>query len=183
MRKSFRQQWAGFGLLEVILVFALVIGAAAITFTAFQSARPSADSDRATSDLTVLAANIKGVYAAGGNYSGIDTARLIQNGLVPTAMIDANKTGLMSTWERAVVVTPEAASLGRRFVIAYQGIPADACAKFLLGASPYFEDVSLSSNASDPGTPVRVSNGPVNGNTVATACAGNGPFVAFFTSK
>lgn len=183
MRKSFRQQWAGFGLLEVILVFALVIGAAAITFTAFQSARPSADSDRATSDLTVLAANIKGVYAAGGNYSGIDTTGLIRNGLVPNVMIDADKTGLVGTWEGSVVVTPEAASLGRRFVIAYQGIPADACTKFILGAAPYFEDVSLSTSASDPGTPVRVSNGSISGNTVANACGGTGPFVAFFTSK
>jgi len=52
----------GFGLLEVILVFALVIGAGAVTFFVAQSASRSAAVDHDRSMATTIAANIFSVY-------------------------------------------------------------------------------------------------------------------------
>lgn len=176
MRLYSRRLLRGFGLLEVILVFALVIGAAAIVFTVYQSTRPSEEANRATASLTVLAANIKGAYASGGNYSGISGNLLIKSGLVPKELIAASGTELQGIWSLPITVSPDASA--RHFVITYEGIPADVCAKMILGAAPYFEDVTVG----DPGLLIRTNNGPIQANDVVTACGANPISVASFGS-
>lgn len=54
----------GFGLLEVILVFAIVIGAAAIVFTVFQSAQHRADVEHDRTLVRTLGANLSTLFHA-----------------------------------------------------------------------------------------------------------------------
>jgi type II secretory pathway pseudopilin PulG len=171
----------GFGLLEVILVFALVIGAAGVVFTVFQSTQPSADSSRATSSLTLLSANIKGAYAAGGDYSTISVSGLIKNNLVPQDLLTPAGTALIGVWQQPILVQPTADN--HHVTIVYEGIPQVACVKFILGAAPYFPTVSLGSSPTDPGTVIRTNNGPISTAAVVTTCSTNAQSVASFTTN
>ena len=180
----FRSRTKGFGLLEIILVIALVIAAGAVVFTVFESAQPSSEASHATEDLTVLAADIKGAYAVGHDYAAVDTAALIRNRLVPASMVNSAGTGLVGLWNgQPVTIVPETASPSPRFVIVYEGISAEACVKFIQGAAPYFEDVAVGTSASGPGTPVRTASGPLAMGTLVTLCDSSTPLVAFFTAR
>jgi len=59
-----RRARRGFGLLEVILVFAIVIGAAAVTFSIYASAKRSADVDHDRQMAQTVAANIMTIFPA-----------------------------------------------------------------------------------------------------------------------
>lgn len=173
---------AGFGLLEVILVFVLVIAAAAVTFVMFESARPSADVNTATANLSSLTSNIKGAYGIGHSYQGLSATGLIQNKLVPTAMV--NGTSLQNFWSGGVLVNDSGASdRYQHFIITYEGVPANACLKFALGAAPYFSDVSVATSTSGPFTVVRQANGTISTSGAVSGCSGNGPFVIEFMTK
>lgn len=171
----------GFGLLEVILVFALVIGASAVVFAVFQSAQPSDEAHRANSSLTVLAANIRGVYAVGGDYSSISAPLLIKNSLVPKDLIAASGTSIIGFWQKPITV--QAYPDSHHFTIFYEGVPQDACSKFVLGTANYFSDVSMGPDLADINTVIRADNGVIDVNSVVTAC-GSSPTVALaFTSR
>lgn len=176
-----RRSSRGFGLLEVILVFAIVIGAAAIVFTVFQSAQPSSDSNKATSDMTVLAANIRSTYLVGSDFTGLNNALVLKGGLVPKPMISADGSSIVGAWGPPVTVQPDPTN--RKFQIVYQGVPASACMKFVLGAGPYFEDASVGLNATSAGTPVRTNSQPIDPAVAAAACGQGDPLVVIFTSK
>jgi hypothetical protein len=59
-----RRSRRGFGLLEVILVFAIVIGAAAIVFTVFSSANDAAAVDHDHAMATTIRANVYSIFPA-----------------------------------------------------------------------------------------------------------------------
>ena len=61
----------GFGLLEVILVFAIVIGAAAVVFSVFQSAKPTSDAANEVSNYATIVGNLKTTYGIHRVYTGI----------------------------------------------------------------------------------------------------------------
>lgn len=179
-----RSRTKGFGLLEIILVIALVIAAGAVVFTVFGSAQPSSEASHATEDLTVLAADIKSAYAVGHDYAAVNTPGLIKNKLVPASMVNGAGTGLVGLWDgQSVSIVPETASPSLRFVIVYEGIPADACVKFIQGAAPYFEDVAVGSSPGGPGTPVRTASGPIALSTLVSVCSSSTPAVAFFITR
>jgi type II secretory pathway pseudopilin PulG len=60
MSASLRVRHRGFGLLEIILVFALIIGASAIVFTVYTSAQSSADATHEAERLEAIAASLTG---------------------------------------------------------------------------------------------------------------------------
>jgi type II secretory pathway pseudopilin PulG len=178
-----RRTRRGFGLLEVILVFAIVIGAAAVVFTVFQSTQPSADSNRATSDLAVLSANIRSSYLVGSNFTGLNNTVAIGNKWVPSTMLSSGGTSIVGTWGLPVTIQPVPVTPPRQFQIVYQGVPAVACTKFVLGAGAYFEDVNIGTSTSSAGTAVRTNNQPMVASEVATACGAGDPLVVTFTSQ
>ena len=126
----------GFGLLEVILVFAIVIGAAAVVFTVFQSAKPSADASNEASNLTTIATNLKSTYGINHNYpTSLGNPDAIKAKAIPSSMIAADGSTVSSQWGAVTV-----AGKGPTFTITYAGVPSDACAKFVSGVAGFFPD-------------------------------------------
>lgn len=182
-RTEIRPRANGFGLLEVILVFALVIAAGALVLSMFGSAQPSSEASRATTNLTVLAGDVKSLYAVGHDYSTISTQNLIDSRLVPADMVNAAGTGLQGEWaDQPVSLRPETAAPSLRFVIVYEGVPPEACLKFIQGAAPYFEKVDVGTSPTGPGTTVYTTGTPLAQNTLVGVCNSSTPLVAFFTS-
>lgn len=124
----------GFGLLEVILVFAIVIGAAAVVFSIFQSAQPSADAANEASVLTTLVANTRQAY--GGNYAVIVQSDVIKAQAAPASMVSGG-TGLVSQWGTVTVGRAGGAD-PHHFWVTYANVPTDVCTKLVSGVAAYF---------------------------------------------
>lgn len=92
--RALRARSRAFGLLEVILVFAIVIGAAAATFAVFTPANASAKaSDTAARANTILANLRASPWGLAHNYSGLSPDLAVKAGVVPRSMVvDGNPT-------------------------------------------------------------------------------------------
>lgn len=170
MRVPFRaRQGRGFGLLEVILVFAIVIGAAAVVFSVFQSAKPSADVDVEVNHTTTIIGNLRSVFSPQHVYTGLNNTLAIQAKAVPNDMIDpANPTtGIQSQWGAVTLAPSTCANLTNgRTMLTYAAVPVDACMKYASGIMPaipnafvFINNIGTSSN-----------NGKVNMGALAQAC-------------
>ena len=165
-----RAKTKGFGLLEVILVFAIVIGAAAVVFSVFQSAKPSADASNEASNLTTIAANLKSTFGMNNSYVGLTRPLAIQAKAIPTSMIK-NGTAIATTWGAVGVAAASAipgtpcAQAGRCFDLRYTAVPTDTCAKLIQGVAGYFDDVQINSVS-------LFTNGQVDSSKVVSNCAG-----------
>ena len=155
----------GFGLLEMILVFILVIGAAAVVFTMFGSAKPSAEASNESQELSTLAANLQGTFGLGRDYSNLTDASAINAKAVPENMVSG--TSVINGWGGALTLGPGANKT--QFSIEYVGIPAAACVKFVTAAAGFFDNVGNTANAAD-GT-YRQNGGPVNTSKIVTDCS------------
>lgn len=143
------QKRRGFGLLEVILVFAIVIGAAAVVFTVFQSAKPSADASAEVEHAQLIASNVKSAFGTTTTsaYSTLSTALAIKGKTIPTSMVAADGVSANSAWG-AVTVDFDGGNgtyglcttSGHCFDIAFYGVPVDACLKFVTGLVASFPD-------------------------------------------
>lgn len=159
----------GFGLLEVILVFAIVIGAAAVVFTVFQSAKPSADASNEGSNISTIATNLKSTFGVNHDYSGVTNAAAVQAKAVPTSMISGTATApvVQSQWG-TVTLTGAAATTTTpsQFTIDYTTVPTDTCAKLVSGVQGFFDSVSVG------GAPVSANGQPTTSTSIITQCAG-----------
>jgi type II secretory pathway pseudopilin PulG len=160
----------GFGLLEVILVFAIVIGAAAVVFTVFQSAKPSADASNEGSNISTIATNLKSTYGVNHSYAGLTAANALLAKAIPTPMINASATnGIQSQWGNVNVTEVTAANATvsgvDSFDINYASVPTDTCAKLVTGVAGFFDDVQVG------GTSVFTNKQPDN-TKIIPDCAG-----------
>lgn len=176
-----RHRLAGFGLLEVILVFAIVIGAAAVVFTVFQSSSDTSEVSEEVSRVGALVGNLQGAYGAQKDFTPLgndgwnkSTQRAIQGGLVPASMIGGTDI-LKSPWGQAYVGGPSPG--GQRgsvvqtrndFEIYYPALPPAACMRFVPAVANLFvRQVTVN------GTFIMV-NGKLDASLLPRAC--NDPF-------
>lgn len=95
----------GFGLLEVILVFALVIGASALVFGVFDSASTKASANREADLLTLVKSNIASLMAGKHDYTGLTTAQAIQGKAIPVAYVNADGVTAHNTYGNSLTVS------------------------------------------------------------------------------
>lgn len=135
-RGAAKRRSRAFGLLEVILVFAVVIGAAAAVFSVYQSARASSDASALVDQASMLAANLRSsALRQPGGYIGLTTDRVITAGVVPPSMVS---NGTVQS-----AVGGQVSFLGNflmpddkmGFQMIYDQVPADVCVKFVQGAA------------------------------------------------
>lgn len=155
----------GFGLLEVILVFAIVIGAAAVVFTVFQSARPSANAANEASNLSTIATNLKSTFGISHNYARLDTQQANFAGAIPKSMA-VGTTAAESQWG-PVTIGGKAATATKpsTFGVTYTSVPSDTCFKLVAGVEGFFDDINVY------GKSVFVSGKPIN-SKILKQCAG-----------
>ncbi len=140
----------GFSLLEVILVLAVIAGAAVAVFMAYESAKPSSDAANEDANLTTLTTNLKATLGISGNYTGLANATGVQLKVFPSDMVSgATVAGAWGT----VAISAEAGTdpgvsspctvANRCFMVTYSNVPQAACAKFVTGVASYFNAVNI----------------------------------------
>lgn len=178
---------SGFGLLEVILVFAIVIGAAGVVFSVFQSAHPSAEAAAEVDDLNTLLGNLRSTWGIQHDYSPLNTngnAQAIAAHAVPASMIQANT--IVNVWGGQVEVVGAYGENGK-FVVVEHGISADACVKFVSGVAPSVDDVAFGDHSDDGSDlsaivpfAVQIGRGPLDQAKLAGFCHQTGDLVFTF---
>lgn len=163
----------GFGLLEVILVFAIVIGAAAVTFTVFSSSNASAEAANQTEAMNVVVANIRALHP-NHDYSDLyDTAQANPEAYFPTSMIGAD--GVPHTPWSPILVGPYYKN-SRQFDVNQNFVPNDgaACAKYIsaMGTVGFDEILVGGSSPTDLGGSV-LTNGKLDMDKVNHWCSGD----------
>lgn len=157
-----RHHSRGFGLLEIILVFAIVIGAGAVTFEVFKSASASAQAADESDRLNAIAASITGSALGiahnydpmGGASPGMNTTNsAIGGSFLQKYYTSTANGGSTNQWGGSVLIGsfPYAASLnqaaGSLFVIQTSNVPQDVCPKLLaaLASNSQFFGVVMTS--------------------------------------
>lgn len=129
--RSFRpRRFRAFGLLEVILVFAIIIGAAASTFAVFTPANASAKASDTAARANTIIANLRGSsWGLAHDYTGLTPELAIKAGVVPKAMV---VDGEPTTAYGPIWVGPYYSN-NRRFDINMNNIPDSGaeCSKLL----------------------------------------------------
>lgn len=129
-----------FGLLEVMLVFALIIGAGAIVFSVYSSAASSARATGVVDQASLIAGNLKASPWAqqSTGYTGLTTARAIAIGVIPSSM---TTDGSVITVYGPLTVSGNYIMPNGRFgyVISLgSGIPTGDCVKIVQEATRFF---------------------------------------------
>lgn len=159
----------GFGLFEIMLVLALVIGAGAITFGVFSSAQKSGEAANEIVLLSTIAANVKSVYGVRHDYSTLSTSAAIRAKVIPKTMIQGTK--IYNQWGYAITLGPDPED-SSRFRIAYGKVPPENCSKFISGLAPFFDDITIATGAV-------VTNKVVNYPLLVRECTGGSTNVTF----
>lgn len=120
---------SGFGLLEIILVFVLVIGAAALVFSVYQGATTRHQTTATLEQVNTVAANIQGsVFAYPSSPQTWTNDMAVQAHILPAGM-QTNAFG------GAIEVNPNPGSNPREFIVVVRNIQTSACPDFLTSVS------------------------------------------------
>lgn len=164
---------AGFGLLEMILTFILVIGAGAGVFWLYQSAKATSDAETAVDQASTIASGLQQVLGGkAAGYSGLTTTRAIDAHVIPRDMVNADGTTAQGPWG-ALSVNGNFL-IGSRFgyQITFQEVPASACVKMTAMATKRFVGgyVLINNQAAINADGQVASNGDLDVNWAAFAC-------------
>lgn len=163
----------GFGLLEVIVVFALVIGAAAVVFTVFSSSNASAEAANQTEAMNVVVANIRALHPH-ADYSDLyDTAQANPKAYFPSSMIGAD--GVPHTPWSPILVGPYFKN-SHQFDVNQNFVPNDgaACAKYVSAMGMVgFDDILVAGSGPDDKGGSVFTNGKLDMDKVNYWCSGD----------
>lgn len=165
----------GFTLLETLLVVGGVALLSAGGFVIYQGAALNADVKTEQSNIQSIAQQSDRVYGSLGSYENLTTETAITAKVPPQSMV-AGGTGLMSRWQKPVLLEPT--NVGARsnagLQITYQDVPAKACARLAQAASGGMFDVKVD------GTSV-FSGGKLDTPAAVSRCAANDTAPMVFT--
>jgi type II secretory pathway pseudopilin PulG len=168
-----------FGLLEVILVFAIVIGAATVTFTIFSSASGSAEASNQAEAMSAVIGNIQALHPI-HDFSALN-AEVTTNpkAIFPASMLSDDGTP-HNAW--GDIWTGPYFRNHNQFDINFNAVPAESCAKFVTAlASGHPDDLLVAgSGPDDMGGSVLKPDGSLDMDQVNYWCSGentSGPTV------
>lgn len=137
----------GFGLLEVIVVFALVIGAAAVVFTVFTSSNGSAEAANQAESMGAVIGNIQSLYP-NHDFTGLNAVVTANpKAFFPPSMIDEAGTP-HNAW--GPIWLGQYYLNSHQFDINFNNVPAESCAKFVVGlATGHPDDLKVAGSGED----------------------------------
>lgn len=136
MRRNTNKRPAGFTLTELAVVLGVVGLMIAAIWMAGKSVSDNRRATQAVQDILYIASNIRSTYTSASQFSDAtetpETGKLITSGgIFPSSLLDPGSgtppTALKNDWDGAVIVYFTSGGNQRRFRIAYQGTPQDAC--------------------------------------------------------
>jgi type II secretory pathway pseudopilin PulG len=169
MKKVSRSNRKGFSMVELLLVFAVILGAAVMVFVAYPKLKANQAATTENTNLSTLQAGIKNIFQGKPNYTGLVPTVLINAQVVPNTMV--NGTNIVNSWGATVAIAP--ATLGglanNAYSITYPSVPQDVCVKLASSSGLNFDTVTI-------GTTAVKTFGSMDVDVVATttACAAGG---------
>jgi len=128
MQPPLHRRARGFGLLEIILVFAIIIGAAALVFTVFQSASLQAQTSNTMEKVNAIVANVQGSAFTNINQrTSLTTVTAKQAGIL-TSGLQTN------AWGGAIEVSDVPALTPPEFEVVLRDVDVNACPGLLTAA-------------------------------------------------
>lgn len=165
----------GFGLLEMILVFAIVIIASAVGFSVYESAKPSANAANDAKILVMIAANTRALYVSQHDYAGLKPWVAVAGKVYPPSLLDS--PGLPLPKLRGNLIYDTAWPDIHHFDIHLDGgISQAECDKLVSDLSPNFDDIIVAGGGTASGlTGGSVfTNGKLDQTKLAYWCSGAG---------
>jgi type II secretory pathway pseudopilin PulG len=181
-----KRRYKAFGLLEVILVFAIVIGAAAVVFTVFNGANGSANAARVVDETNLIAANVRSSpWGMSHDYSTLPAGQFIP-GIFPSSW-NVNGQAVDPSTGVSAQIGPGFTNQQFNITLNYEPTDGAACAKMLSSfAADGYDDVwAAGPGPTDSGASVCASTNPckVDMTKVAAWCSGtlftDGPSFGF----
>lgn len=168
----------GFSLLEILLVLAvaaaLVIGA----FMLYPKLVASQKIEKESKNITTLQAGVKALYAGRSRLSGLSPTVLIQSKNVPDNMVQDGK--LINEWKGEVDIAYQGNH--GKYSITYNGVPAEACSKFITGVSGNFVSITIYNGGSGGDVKNDEEGKPLEVAKTASACGSDTVSTIMFSS-
>lgn len=168
-RLNMMKKQAGFSMVELLMVFAVILGAAVLVFVAYPKVKDNQAAATENTNLSTLQAGIKSLYSGKSNFAGVTPTVLLNAQVVPNTMI--NGANIVNTWGQTVTIA--SASLGgvpnNAYSISYSAVPQGPCVKLVSAAGLNFDTVSVNSTAIKT-----FGNSDIDIAALAGACAGGG---------
>lgn len=124
-----RHPQRGWGLTETLLTLGAMSAMALAIYAVLGPASASAQVKREQDNLRSLSGAVDKSFGLLGNFSGVSTARVLEDGLAPTGMRSGGD--LRTAWGTGVGVHPYAVGgvPGNAFLVSYPLAPAEVCAR------------------------------------------------------
>lgn len=166
---------AGFTLIELAVVIAIIVAAAAGIIARRNSTDQTAKVQAESGNMTALIGKVNSTFAGRSNYSGLSTALMLAQGGFPTSMVIG--TTANNIWQGSVSVDSSATPFSS-FNITYGGVPSSACIELVSNVERGFLLVTVGSTVVkvDAFTPADLS-------LTKTACGSGTLNTIVFNSK
>jgi prepilin-type N-terminal cleavage/methylation domain-containing protein len=136
-----RKKQAGFTLVELVVVLAIIVGAIGAIIARQMSASQSSRVQSEAGNLQAIVGKINSTFAGRSSYAGATTSFLLAQGAFPTSMV--NGTSVVNGWNGSVTVAP---GTGNTTVdITYAGVPSAACLELVSNTSRSYRTVTVGS--------------------------------------
>ena len=137
--RSYTRKPRGFTLVELAVVLAIIVLAAAGIIARQRSTNQTAQVQSEAGNLQAVIGKINSTFSGRTNYAGATTAFLLAQGAFPTSMV--NGAAVVNTWNGAVTVAPGAGNTS--VDITYAGVPTRACIELVANASRSYRQLTV----------------------------------------
>lgn len=131
MKNFYKNEESGRSMVEMLGVLA-IIGVLSIGgISGYSKAMSKYRVNKTLDQISMLVMNVRSMYSANVDYSGLTAKIAIQMGIIPSDMLDPTKkkssaSKVYNTYQ-GVVELAEVASKPNQFTVLYTGLPRDAC--------------------------------------------------------
>lgn len=133
----------GFTLVEILLVVGFIAIASIGIYVVYAKVNAGGQANAEARNLDVIRAGIKNLYGANKNYESINAQVVNQAGITPDSM--NRQTTIVNTFGGSVEVAPTSLGAGNNngFLITYNNVPSDVCAKLAPTAGAQFDTLTV----------------------------------------
>lgn len=131
MKNFYKNEESGRSMVEMLGVLA-IIGVLSIGgISGYSKAMSKYRVNKTLDQISMLVMNVRSMYSANVDYTGLDAKIAIQMGIIPSDMLDPSKTKskaskVYNTYQGVVELAP-VADHPNQFTVLYTGLPRDAC--------------------------------------------------------
>lgn len=132
---------SGFTLVNLLLVLAVISVLSAAIFGTYKLVNHSAQDHTAVQSIRTLSRTVAQTYGQSGTYTGVTSAKLIQNDLAPQNLIRHGQ--LINSWGGQITVAPQAGTNNEAYQISLAGIPTSACISLTSQLKKEFSSIDI----------------------------------------